>query len=633
MSAPVLLRKFHIPSVALQSLSGLTSISLNGLPFVALLTAIGLLQISIANSAARTNAPWAEWAFWLGLCVVYAPIILRLLMPEVMRAERIGLVVLLGGMLYLAKIANTPIHMGYHDEFAHWRTALDIFNTQHLLQPNPALPVTPLYPGLGSATVVIARLTGLSLFQSGMLGLGVARIVMMLGLFFWLERVSGSSRVAGLGAAIYTANPNYLYFDAQFSYETLALPLALLLAATLVKMVQASNRNGWRTVVVMLIGAITITHHLTAYMTTLFMCLWCAVGLICRHDARYRLPFWVPGIAIIFNGLWLLYVANFTLSYLGYIFSSAFDGVISLVQKGHLDRMPFQGSEGSVAAPLLERLLGLASAGLVLLGLPFGLIEVWRKHRHNAAAVAMGLCGCLNPVMHVLRLTGGGWEVSNRSSEFLFISIGFLIALGLIDLPLPRVLHWVRAQIAVPGLLSIFIGGIVIGWSPWMRLPWPYAVIADYRSVDPQGIYAATWAKEFLGVGRRIATDRVQELLMATYGEQTVVTGDVATTAGLFLNARVGQDERDVLRKTQLEYLSIERRLSTESPLSGFYYQPWEGDIYRHSGPISQRILEKFDHLPNAHRVLDSGDIRIYDVTKFLDQEQHKTYERTRRLD
>lgn len=201
MSAPVLLRKFHIPSVALQSLSGLTSISLNGLPFVALLTAIGLLQISIANSAARTNAPWAEWAFWLGLCVVYAPIILRLLMPEVMRAERIGLVVLLGGMLYLAKIANTPIHMGYHDEFAHWRTALDIFNTQHLLQPNPALPVTPLYPGLGSATVVIARLTGLSLFQSGMLGLGVARIVMMLGLFFWLERVSGSSRVAGPGCS------------------------------------------------------------------------------------------------------------------------------------------------------------------------------------------------------------------------------------------------------------------------------------------------------------------------------------------------------------------------------------------------------------------------------------------------
>ncbi len=590
----------------------------NGLPLIALLTSIGLFQISLANSAARTDAYWAEWAFWLGLAVVYIPVVVRLLMAEVARAERIGIVLLLGLTLYLAKLVNTPIHMGYHDEFAHWRTALDIFNTHHLFQPNPALPVTPLYPGLGSMTVVVSRMTGLSLFHAGMLGLAVARLVMMLGLFFWFERVSGSARVAGLGAAIYTANPNFLYFDAQFSYETLALPLALCLAAVLIKMVQSTHRNGWRTVVVLLIGAITVTHHLTSYMTTLFMCLWCFVGWAFRRDSRYFLPLWVPGFAIIFNGLWLLFIADFTLGYLGYIFSSAFEGVISLVQKGHLDRLPFQGSEGAAVVPLLERLFGLASAGLTLFGLPFGLLTVWQRHRHKAAALTMALCGCLNPVMHVMRLTGGGWEVSNRSSEFLFISIGFLIALGLVDLPLPRVLHWLRAQIATFGITAIFIGGIVIGWSPWMRLPWPYAVIADARSVDPQGINAALWAKEMLGAGRRVATDRVQELLMATYGEQTVITGDIATTAGLFLNPRVGDDERDVLRRTQIEYLSIERRLSSAGPLAGFYYQPWESNIYSYSGHVSRRILEKFDQLPHANRVLDSGDIRIYDVRNFL---------------
>ena len=621
MAVPTFPRTLHTSSVALQPITRVTSIPLNGLPIIALLTSIGLFQISLANSAARTDTYWAEWAFWLGLCVVYVPVVARLLMVEVARAERIGIILLLGGVLYLAKLVNTPIHMGYHDEFAHWRTALDIFNTHHLFQPNPALPVTPLYPGLGSMTVVITRLTGLSLFHAGMLGLGVARLVMMLGLFFWFERVSGSPRVAGLGAAIYTANPNFLYFDAQFSYETLALPLALYLAVVLVKMVQASHRNGWRTVVVLLIGAITVTHHLTAYMTTFFMCLWCAVGLLLRRDSRYRLPLWVPGFAIIFNGLWLLFIADFTLGYLGYIFSSAFDGVISLVQKGHLDRLPFQGSEGTSVVPFLERIFGFASAALVLLGLPFGLLAIWQRHRYKAAAVAMGLCGCLNPVMHVMRLTGGGWEVSNRSSEFLFISIGFLIALGLVDLPLPRLLHWMRAQIAALGITSIFIGGIVIGWSPWMRLPWPYAVIADARSVDPQGVNAALWAKEILGSGRRIATDRVQELLMATYGEQTVITGDIATTAGLFLNTRVGEDERDVLRRTKIEYLSIERRLSSASPLSGFYYQPWEGNIYRYSNHVSQRVLEKFDQLPHANRVLDSGDIRIYDVQNFLNQQ------------
>mgnify|MGYP000946532137 CR=1 FL=1 len=85
-----------------------------------------------------------------------------------------------------------------------------------------------------------------------------------------------------------------------------------------------------------------------------------------------------------------------------------------------------------------------------LLGLPFGLFEVWRNHRAKAAAVAIGLAACLNPAMYVLRLTGGGWEVSNRSSEFLYISIGFVIALGLVNLQLPRLLHWARNQIALP---------------------------------------------------------------------------------------------------------------------------------------------------------------------------------------
>ncbi len=588
----------------------------NSLPFLALTSAIGVLQVSIANSSARIDAFWAEWLFWIGLGVIFVPIVFRLLMVHVARAERVGLVLLLGGGLYLCKLVNTPIHMGYHDEFAHWRTAIDIYNNLRLFSDNPALPVTPLYPGLGTVTITVARLSGISLFHAGMLALGIARMVMMLALFFLFEKISGSSRAAGVGAAIYTANSNFLYFDAQFSYETLALPLAIMLAAVLVKMGLAHNRNGWRTIAILLIGAITVTHHLTAYMTTFFLCLWCIVGVVFKKDKRYRLPLWVPGFAILLNGIWLLYVADFTLSYLSYIFASAFEGVISFVKKGRLDRMPFQSSDGSVGPPLAERLFGLASAGLVLLGLPFGLFEVWRNHRAKAAAVAIGLAACLNPAMYVLRLTGGGWEVSNRSSEFLYISIGFVIALGLVNLQLPRLLNWVRNQIALPGLFTIFMGGVIIGWSPWMRLPWPYAVVADYRSVDPQGINAATWAKEILGRGRRMATDRVLELLMATYGEQTLITGDTATTAGIFLTSRLGDNEYEVLRKTQMEYLVIERRLSTEFPRSGYYFQPWEGNVYFYNAALSPRVLAKFDNEPYVSRAYDNGDVRIYDVRR-----------------
>ena len=72
-------------------------------------------------------------------------------------------------------------------------------------------------------TAPLAQLADIGIFLSGTIVIGTARLVLMLALFLFLERVIGSARAAGIGVAIYACNPSFLYFDSQFGYESLAL--------------------------------------------------------------------------------------------------------------------------------------------------------------------------------------------------------------------------------------------------------------------------------------------------------------------------------------------------------------------------------------------------------------------------
>ena len=72
-----------------------------------------------------------------------------------------------------------------------------------MLHANPVLPVTGHYVGLPAITDAVSSLTGLKVFGAGILVIGVARLVIMLGLFLLFEDVSGSARVAGLAALFY----------------------------------------------------------------------------------------------------------------------------------------------------------------------------------------------------------------------------------------------------------------------------------------------------------------------------------------------------------------------------------------------------------------------------------------------
>lgn len=607
------------------------------LPLLSVVGAISVVLIALAHVGARYDTAWSQTLFWTGLSVLYAPLTMRLIMPDVSRQEAIGLVLVLGLGVYLAKFLHSPLGFTFFDEFLHWRTANDIAKSRHLFSENSLLPVSPLYPGLEIITNALASLTGLSIFQAGALIVGVARLVLVLTLFRFYEELSQSVQIAGSATALYMTNPHFLFFDGQFAYESLALPLTMLILFLLLRRqrVEPTQRRMLTIAAGVGIWALVATHHATSYMLTLFLILWMVVTWACNRWFAADEPhlLWVMLLIIAANGVWLICVSSITIGYLAPHLQGAISSILDLIAGEGSDRELFKASNG-IQVSLLEKLTGLGAPGVIMLTLPWGLLQCWLGYRKQAAGLTFLLGALSYPVTLALRLTGGGWEISARSSVFVYIPLAFVMAVGLERCWLPdrfawltrwiepwRRLLWLKPFAFAPYALIMFAGGVIAGWSPWARMPWPYMVGADTRSVEPQGLAAAEWARDLLGPDHRIAADRINMTLMGTYGEQRMITHliDHVSISGIFLATRIGPNEVAALRDGRIEYIVVDQRTTRAPPLDGHYYESWEQMVVPFKAPVSRAVLDKFLVMPRVSRLLDSGDIQIYDVGALAD--------------
>jgi hypothetical protein len=479
----------------------------------------GLIVVSLADTAAREQAAWAEPLFWLGLLLLYAPVAARLTSASISRTESLGLIALLGVALYVVKVLHSPLNFTHHDEFIHWRTVDDIVTTGRLFSPNPLLPISARYPALELVTAAAMSLTGLPPFEAGVLIVGLARLVFVVALWLVFEQVSGSVQIAGLATLIYMANPIFLFFNAMFKYETMALPLAALIVYLLLCRQRDPARSRVYTLAVgVLLLALVTTHHLTAFILSAFLGLWTLTAWYTRRGATERGPSDMFVLSLALNIVWAILFADMLTSYIGPLLTRAATSVVQMLSGDPGARRElFVGDKGS--NPLWERVVGLASAGLIVAGLPFGLLEIWRRYRDNALAVALGVAAVGYPASLALRLSGGSWEVGYRTAEFLFVAVGFVVALG-VAAGLNGRWHGIRGLLFVVAASVVFVGGIVNGWTSVWRLPGPYLPAQDTRSVEQQGIAAAEWTRDYLGPNNIIGADRTNGLLLTTYGNQ-----------------------------------------------------------------------------------------------------------------
>ena len=594
------------------------------LPPLSLTSAAGVLLVALADNAGRFVLPWTEPLWWFGLLVLFLPIAWRLFLQKPTRRERIALLVVLGMSLYFVKFLQYPLYFTYFDELTHTRTVHDIASTGHLFHANPVLPISPYYPGLEIVTNAISNLTGLSLFPTGIVLLAVVRLLFVLTLYRLYEYVSNSEQVAAIATLLYVANPGFLFNDTEFAYESLALPLAVFVVFAVARCYPKSASRGKGLVIVSCLapGAVVMSHHVTSFALAIFLLFWSVLSLLPRVAAIFHRnrspqnqpgPFGIALLALVLCAVWLQYTGGLAIGYLSPYFGNA-SHQLALILAGEEGTRQLFHSGSAFVLPLWERVMTIASVILLLLGLPFGLLHIWRRYRSNMTALAFAGIALAYPASLAVRLTPSGGEVSNRSSEFVFLGLAFALAIGAVRFWVSRPARWQRSVLIIVVTGIIFVGQVITGnGQPWSLLPGPYLVIADERSVEPEGIAAAQWADSYLGPGHHVATDRINMLLMSAYGNQWVITSSTSV-ASVFTSPQFGPTEQTILRNYRIQYLVVDQRLSTALPRLGIYFSMPASTPVLYNRPIDRAALTKFDDVVNISRVFDSGNIVVYSV-------------------
>jgi hypothetical protein len=617
---------------------------------LALVSTLGIFVVGYAFANSRDGGTELNTFFYLGLILIFVPTVIRLISPISSRIERIGLVCLVGISCYLVKVISSPVYFSLYDEFLHWRTAKDIARTGHLFTTNALLPVSPHYPGLEIVTNALSSLSGLDTFIAGLIVIGVARLLMVLSLFALYEAIVKSARIASFSTIIYMANSHFLLFDSQYGYESLALPLALftifalsphqMMATRLNRLKPLSsmmwfsseptqklkkNLRGITFAACLTLVALTATHHVTDFFLAAILIVWAIIYILLQPGQIYRSN--LARIALFGTSLAIIYALfpnNPVVSYLSSFIGESLKELTAIIAGSGSSRQLFVTYSGQ-PTPLWERIISLSSVGLITLCLPFGMLCLWKRYRFNALTYTFGIITPFYPISQIFRFTNTGSELVDRAAPFLFIAISILLAIFIAQFWPVQKLNWKQTSLLTSGITLIFLGGIILAIGPGSAiLPGPYEVIADSRSIEPEGIQAAVWAGSDLGANNRVATDRINQILMGTYGNQRVVTSieDRVDLSSVFLTSTFGDQQLALLRSADVRYLVVDLRLTHNLPLEGYYYEQDEIGAFHHTTPIDQKALSKFNDVPQINRVFDSGDIVIYDVGGLLNAAQ-----------
>jgi hypothetical protein len=582
-------------------------------------SALGVLLVAVAYAGGRAADGWAPAVFWAGMIVVVAPIAYRLFGAEASYGERLGLALLLGMALYAVMIMYSPTGFQLHDELGQLRSTENLLSSGKLYTQNPIVPSYAYFPGLHAVTAALAAISGVSIFTAGVIVIGVGRAILMVTIFALLERLTGSARVAGIGTLIYAANPNFLIFDAQYAYESLAVPLA---AATLLTTAWAARREAGRPLAMILAlllgGAVVVTHHMTSYALVVALVIWAVFATV--RNPRHERSGTVAAIAAAVGAMaaaWLLVAGDAVHHELWPVVTEAAESLWNLISGSAGAKAPFTAAKG-YSDPLYIKVLGIASVALLLVALPWALYATWRRRARHPALSMLALAALIYPATLVLRLTSAGTETSNRASEFVFLGLGATIGvcfLRWLAVPIDSGAARVRVRLAATAAgCVVILGGITVGQSSTTLLPGPYVVGADARSVTAEGVAAARWARRTLAPEGRMLADSGNKGLMAAIGLQDPQGGAVfGLPVGTIVTSPVLSPRVEaMIAYDKIEYIVVDMRLTRDLPRSGHYFDG--GDPGPYSRPMAGQAVKKFSHSGKLDKIYTSGNIRIFKV-------------------
>ena len=551
--------------------------------------------------------------------------------------QRALLTSVFGAVGVLPKLLRSPTGPIYFDELAHWRQAHDLAATGVVGAPNSMVPIISAFPGIHDLTASIVQLSGLSTWTVAELVVTVSHAAMALGVFMLVrlalpDRTGArqACRIAGIATVVYAANPEWMFFDSMFAYETLALPLALWAVVMALAAIRSGGRKGWAATAAaaLLAFATATTHHITSGILACALLLLFA-GVAIRSRGRARIHAVAAGLVTTgVIGAWLASSTGRLDAYLGPYASSARSQAATMVAGSHgggaqttqslsrslltTPQLPHVLSSAGLVTPFVI----MAAVGIALLG---AAVPV-RVSRIRATAVAwwaspgtflLAALAVAYAVSFPLLMTASGNQLVRRSWDWSWIGVGFAVAVvaeaRLRGGPRQRP----AAALVATGLLAVIVtGGLVSGVPYSLEEPAAYLVGDDPGVRNTELLALSRWT-DSVAPGRWIVTDRFTEMALASYGGENWVTPQGSDPVWTLVRSPSSAPYIRPLRKSGVVFLVIDDRMATTLPASGFWYEQTEpASVHDRLVPVP--LLRRFDCLPFSHAVYSSAHYTVY---------------------
>jgi hypothetical protein len=560
----------------------------------------GVLVVSLAYAAGRDGHSWAAAVYWIGHLLLFAPLAAYVLSPQA--SDRWVAILALGLFQALTKWMYSPVMFKFPDELQHTQTAVDILQQQSLFHANPALPVSPQFPGLEEITTALMSITGLSQFAAGQVVVAIAHVVLIAGVFVLLLRVTGDDWIAGIGSLVFAISPHNGFFNALWIYEAVAL---VFMVVAMIAALRRDSAAGLVTAIVCMAAA-TVTHHVTAAMTALILIvLGVGVGLQSGSltTSSRRLIGLGTAAAVLIAG-WVIFVAPATYDYLA---GSAGDVISGFLHAGSAS-----GNE-TVSEPSVSLATTAATAigTLTVIGLvSAGALTAWYRNRDALTRTFAFLGLGFFAILGVRFLVSNGAELAGRllTFEYLFIGVAAALALTQLWTMRPRI----AGALGLGAVVLVFVGNTTSGWpATWEIVPGKFKVDAFESGVDPAGVRAARWAAANLPSGAQVACDWTACSLLGGYGQQTAY----ADVPDIFYSSSFDATTLAALSDRGIDFVLVDRRITSQKPVTGKYFDH-ESPAQQAIAPLPASALAKFDRDARVSRVYDGGPLAVYDVRR-----------------
>lgn len=317
--------------------------------------AVGTQVLAVVLSR-RSHGYEAAVVGFVALAIAYGSALWVLISPKLTRAVRNIAVLCLGLTPTVMWRATNPLLFTGFDEQLHMRTLGDILSSHRLFEANPLLQVSPRYPGIETITAFVHQ-TGIPTMASAIVVIIACRTVLVTVLCDAVEQLTGSMRAGGLAVAVYALGPQFIFFNSQFSYQTLAIPLALTGVSFIARSRWSDDPLPLFFGATVCFFGVAMSHHVTGFLTMVFLLLWM---LFQRGPARLRVTYGAMA-SMAMTLAWMIVQRSLLEEYFGPIFKD----VGGDAAKGEM-RQAFKDSAGT-PTPLRDTLLLLYYAAAVVI--------------------------------------------------------------------------------------------------------------------------------------------------------------------------------------------------------------------------------------------------------------------------